>query len=190
MHAWEEPNLKWIRSWLFNALGLVCSCCTGIPFYVIMDFRSEPLPGFTCHWTEECSRLQSCQKSSLCWGSEKWGYTDRRQQPVDPFAVTVEQHSAASVTQLFIPWLNLCWCIHKAGQKCSTSTHHSGNQSFLPSVFSHGLSPHCEVSLTSGSKHWQFFFLPFLHILPVYLNPSRQVVPSSLYSDTQTHLGC
>lgn len=153
----------------------------GVSLYLVLPVTEQ---------TEECSRLQSCQKSSLCWGSEKWGYTDRRQQPADPFAVTVEQHSAASVTQLFIPWLNLCWCIHKAGQKCSTSTHHSGNQSFLPSVFSHGLSPHCEVSLTSGSKHWQFFFLPFLHILPVYLNPSRQVVPSILYSDTQTHLGC
>lgn len=79
------------------------------------------------------------------------------------------QHSDTA----FIPRLNLCWCIHKAGQECATGTHRSRNQSFLLSAFSHG---------SNHTVRWlRLFFHPPLFFLSVDLNPSGQGAPFSSY---------
>lgn len=94
------------------------------------------------------------------------------------------QHSDTA----FILRLNLCWCIHKAGQECATGTHRSGNQSFLPSAYLRGLNPHCEVAVSSRSRLQLFFPLFFVS---VDLNRSCQDAPY-LRDDvfSHTHLCC
>lgn len=97
------------------------------------------------------------------------------------------QHSDTA----FIPCLNLCWCIHKAGQECATGTHRSGNQSFLPSALLHGSSnSHREMAVSSRSR-LRLFFFPFVS---VDLNPSAPGAPFGSYlrngAFPQTHLYC
>lgn len=97
------------------------------------------------------------------------------------------QHSDTA----FIPCLNLCWCIHKAGQEFATGTHHSGNQSFLP--FSPALNPHREVAVSTRNEQW--LFLPTSSsLLSFDLNPPEQGVAVSSHlrggAFSQMCLGC
>lgn len=190
MHAWEEPNLKWIRSWLFNALGLVCSCCTGIPSYVIMDFRSEPLPGFTCHWINR-RMLMFTVMSEIFFvlRLREVGLCRSKATTCRPFCCNTGAAQCRFSDTAFYP-LTEFMLVHSQSWTETLHSHTSLRKPILPAL---SLFTWSQSTLWSGSYLWeqtQFFFLPFLHILPVYLNPSRQVVPSSPYSDTQTHLGC
>lgn len=167
MHAWKEPDLAWISSLLFNVVDVHVSHahCRKIAWIlslrvnrwiyvpvltqrkhtsVVWMLTHISLRVFSVHVcvhvrreSKHCSSYSALSDTVL---AEAWsGYADHRQQPVNPFVVTLQTGSNTMLPQhgdtAFIPCLNLWWCIHNAGQESTTGTHRPRKQSSLPSEF-------------------------------------------------------